>query len=78
MKRMSASEFKTQCLRVIEQVQATREPVLITKRGRPVAKLIPSGKPAKFLGRLKGIIKVVGDIESPVEPPSAWNVLRRD
>lgn len=39
-------------------------------RGRPQAKLVPFANPnKKFLGRLRGIIKIVGDIESPVEPP---------
>jgi hypothetical protein len=36
----------------------------------------PPEDPPKFIGRLKGIIKIVGDIESPVEPPEAWEVLR--
>jgi prevent-host-death family protein len=77
MKEMPAGEFKTHCLAVMEEVRATREPVLITKRGRPVAKLVPAeGKPSKFLGRLQGVVKIVGDIESPIEPAEAWKALR--
>ena len=46
--------------------------MLITKRGKPVARLVAVGKPNKFIGRLKGVFKIVGDIESPVVPPEAW------
>ena len=76
MKTISASEFKKRCLAVVTEVHSTREPVLITKRGKPVARLVPAGRPPKFIGRLKGIIKIVGDIESPVGPAEAWKVLR--
>ncbi len=41
MKKMSAAEFKARCLKVMDEVQATREEVLITKKGRPVAKSGP-------------------------------------
>jgi prevent-host-death family protein len=76
MKTMAAGEFKAKCLKVVDRVNATREPVLITKKGRPVAKLVPAGPVGKdFLGCLVGIIEIVGDIESPVEPPEAWDVL---
>jgi antitoxin (DNA-binding transcriptional repressor) of toxin-antitoxin stability system len=46
--------------------------VLITKRGKPVARLTPAGRAPGFIGRLKGIIKIVGDIESPIVPPEDW------
>jgi prevent-host-death family protein len=72
MKTISASEFRARCLAVVEEVNSTREPVLITKRGRPVARLVAAGKPRKFIGRLKGVFEIVGDIESPVDPPEAW------
>jgi prevent-host-death family protein len=73
MKKMAAGRFKTQCMRVLEEVRATGEPVIITKQGRPIAKLMPAGT---FLGRLQGVVKIQGDIESPVEPIEAWEVLR--
>jgi len=76
MRTISASEFKKRCASVVTEVHSTREPVLITKFGKPIARLVPAGRPPKFIGRLKGIIKIVGDIESPVEPPEAWEVLR--
>ncbi|HEV3037417.1 MAG TPA: type II toxin-antitoxin system Phd/YefM family antitoxin [Candidatus Angelobacter sp.] len=77
MKEMPAGEFKAHCLAVMDQVRATREPVVITKRGRPVAKLVPvEEKPSKFLGRLQGVVKILGDIESPIEPLESWKALR--
>ena len=77
MKKMAAGEFKARCLAVIDTVQKTREAVLITKRGRPVAKLVPAEEaPREFFGRLEGIVKIVGDIESPIEPADAWDALR--
>ena len=78
MKKMAAGEFKSRCLAVMDSVQKTKEPVLITKRGRPVAKLVPAEEAAarEFLGRLEGIVKIVGDIESPIEPLDAWDALR--
>lgn len=77
MKKMPAGEFKAQCLTVMENVNKTREPVLITKRGKPVAKLVPADRDAvNLIGRLEGIIKIKGDIESPIEPPEVWEALR--
>ena len=77
MKTMAAGKFKAQCLKVMDRVNATREPVVITKKGRPVAKLVPVGSPAEdFFGCLAGTMEIVGDIESPVERPEAWEALR--
>jgi prevent-host-death family protein len=77
MKKMAAGKFKARCLAVIDTVQKTKEAVLITKRGVPVAKLIPAEQgPGEFLGRLEGIVKIVGDLESPIQSADAWDVLR--
>ena len=77
MRKIGAGEFKTRCLTLMEDVRSTREPLVITKRGKPVAKLVPvdDGKD-EFIGRLKGVLKIVGDIESPVVPAEDWEVLR--
>jgi len=76
MKKISVEQFKARCLAIIEQARTTREPVLITKRGRPIVKLIPADEAPEFLGRLQGIVAIRGDIESPLEPPETWEVLR--
>ena len=77
MKTISAAEFKARRLSLRDDVRSTREPVVITKRGKPVAKQVPAeeGKP-EFIGRLEGVFRIVGDIESPVVPPEARDVLR--
>jgi prevent-host-death family protein len=68
MKKIAAGEFKARCLTLMEDVRSTREPLIITKRGKPVAKLVPiEEKKDDFIGRLKGVIRVVGDIESPID-----------
>ena len=77
MKTMSASEFKTRCLKVMDKVQAMRETIIITKRGGPVAKLVPVEKRYKKLfGCLVGKVKIIGDIESPIVPPQTWQAFR--
>jgi prevent-host-death family protein len=68
MKKIAAGEFKARCLTLMEDVRSTREPLLITKRGKPVAKLVPADEPKNdFIGRLEGVFRVVGDIESPID-----------
>ena len=68
MKRMPVDKFRANCSAVLESVQQTNEPVLITRQGSPLVKIVPANHiPAqKFLGRLNGKIKIVGDIESPL------------
>lgn len=77
MKKVPAAVFKAQCLTLMEDVRSTKQPLLITKRGKPVAKLVPvDGGKDDFIGRLEGIVRIMGDVESPVEPPEAWDALR--
>ncbi len=67
MKKIAAGEFKARCLALMEDVRSTREPLIITKRGKPVAKLVPvDSKKDDWIGRLNRVIKIVGDIESPI------------
>ena len=68
MHDVSISEFKAKCLGLIEQVYKTRQPLRITRHGRPVAEVIPAGpdRKRKFLGDMVGTGKIVGDIVSPV------------
>jgi len=74
---MRAGEFKARCLKVVDQVHKTRQPVVITKRGKPVAKLVPADKRGDdIFGCLKGVFKIVGDIESPAVAPEEWEANR--
>ncbi|HKU25276.1 MAG TPA: type II toxin-antitoxin system Phd/YefM family antitoxin [Candidatus Sulfotelmatobacter sp.] len=73
MKKIAAATFKAQCLALMDDVRHTKQPLLITKRGKPVAKLVPVEEQTDdFLDRLKGVFRVVGDIESPIDPPEIW------
>jgi prevent-host-death family protein len=72
IRTVSATEFKSRSLALLREVHQLRETVLITKRGKPVARLTPAGRSPGFIGRLRGIIKIVGDITSPIVPPEDW------
>ena len=65
---MKASEFKAKCLKLMDEVAESGEEIVITKNGRPVSRLAPYRKqpPAPF-GRDRHLIRILGDIESPIE-----------
>jgi prevent-host-death family protein len=72
---MAAGKFKAQCLAVMDEVQAKREPVVVTKNGKPVAKLVPLDLPegedpldAFYFGN----IEIVGDIMAPIYTDQEW------
>ncbi len=71
---INAAEFKAKCLKLLDQVAATHEPLVITKRGRPVAKLVPIEDEARppLFGYMKGTGQILGDIVNvPHEPWAA-------
>ena len=75
MKTIKASEFKAKCLKIMDEVAATGEPVVITKNGVPVAQLVPAvRKLDTVVGALKGSVTILGDIISPIDVE--WEVMR--
>ncbi len=63
MKQIPAAKFKEQCLALLDRVD--EDGIVITKRGKPVAKLIPiRTESAALIGRLKGRVKVKGNVFS--------------
>jgi prevent-host-death family protein len=73
---MSAAEFKAKCLQAMEQVAATGDPIIVTKRGKAIAQLAPvARKPKTLRGFLKGRVKTRRDIIRPVNVP--WDADRR-
>jgi prevent-host-death family protein len=65
---VSAVDFKANCLRLMDEVVQQRRPIIITKRGKPVAKLVPvEEEPINLFGRMAGTAKICGDIISPIE-----------
>jgi len=66
MRRMPAGSFKVHCLAIMDEVQAKRETVVITKRGRPVVKVVPADQERdEIYSFLRGKGAVTGDIVSP-------------
>ncbi len=63
---IAAAAFKAQCLKLLDDVAATGRPLTITKRGRPVARLVPIPGPQALFGAMKGSVLAQRDIVSPV------------
>ncbi len=77
MREIPAGEFKVRCLALMDQVQRTGEPIVVTKRGKPVVKLVPAkAKDDAIFGHMAGKAKIVGDIVSPVTPLEDWDSLK--
>ena len=69
-----AGEFKARCLKLMDEVSRTGEEIVVTKRGKPVARLVavkPAAEPETLFGYMKGTIEIVGDIVSPIDVD--WN-----
>ena len=77
METINASDFKARCLAILDRVQATGEPVVILKRGRPVAELFPATRSHATYPQLElqGTVTVVGDIVEPAVPEEEWESL---
>ena len=78
MRRMPAGEFKAKCLRVMEDVRKYRTPVVITKKGKAVAKLVPADEaPKSIFGCMADKVQIIGDIErTSVFPPlEQWDIV---
>jgi prevent-host-death family protein len=67
MASIGAGEFKVKCLQLLDVVAETREPLVITKFGKPVATVIPMPPKLKLRGALKGSVLFEDDIVSPLE-----------
>jgi prevent-host-death family protein len=76
VKKMAAGQFKVHCLAVMDEVQAKKETVLITKHGKPVAKLVPvSGEKDDIYGFMAGKGRIIGDVISPALSLEEWGDL---
>lgn len=79
MRTMNVTEFKAHCLKVIDEVSRSGEPVQILKRGKPVAQVTRPLDPGDRAPQraLKGTVRVCGDIIGPALPAETWDVERR-
>jgi len=62
--QVPAGEFKTHCLHLLDEVERSGVPLLVTKRGRPVARIVPvvNDQPASLLGCMRGMVTIQGDL----------------
>jgi prevent-host-death family protein len=76
--KIGAGEFKAKCLSLLDQVEKTRQEIVVTKRGRPVAKVVPieQEKP-QLWGRMAGTFVILGDIVSPIED-AGWDEVEKN
>ena len=77
MSRMiKASEFKAKCLALLDEVERAGENLVITKKGKPIADVVPhkTEKKRQLFGLLKGRLEIVGDIISPLDVE--WEALK--
>jgi prevent-host-death family protein len=78
MIEVAISEFKAKCLALLEQVRRTRQPIRITRHGKPVADVVPAAPAvdrSSLIGSMKDS-KILGDIISPANDEDEWEVLR--
>lgn len=80
MNEMGAAEFKAHCLQVMERVRRTRQEVVITKRGVPVAKLVPPDPPrnGSVFGCLAAETTIVGDVLAPLYTDADWQAWEQE
>lgn len=79
METIAISQFKATCLRLLERVSKTGQPLLVTKRGMPIAQILPPPAPTAVktsaFGCMRGTAEQVGDIVGPLAADD-WSVLR--
>jgi len=70
-----AGEFKAKCLKLLDKVAEDRQPMIITKRGKPVAELVPiRAEERDIVGSMKGSVTILGDIISPLDVE--WDAMK--
>lgn len=73
LKTIAAGEFKTKCLSLMDSVKEDQITIVITKRGKPVAKLVPvKDSPIDKFGCMGNTVTIKGDIVSPLDED--WEV----
>jgi prevent-host-death family protein len=81
MEEIAISKFKATCLAVLERVRRTKQPIRVTRFGKPVAEIVPSAdadKPRRPLGTLGGTIDIQADIVGPIGDESDWEAAQEN
>ncbi len=79
MQEVSISEFKAKCLALLERVRKTKQPLRVTRHGKPVAEIVPATPVfdrSAWIGSLKDFTQILGDIISPASDEDEWEVMR--
>jgi prevent-host-death family protein len=72
-----AAVFKAECLKLMDEVARTGQPVIITKHGKPVAQLVPiPAQSGSLFGYMKDTVKIKGDVVAPID--EEWSALSGD
>lgn len=77
--RISISEFKATCLAVLDEVRRTGRSVVVTRRGEPIAEIVPPSRAALgevWVGAMQGTATFADDLIEPASAPDEWDVLR--
>jgi prevent-host-death family protein len=77
---VTISTFKATCLALLAKVKRTGQPILVTRRGEPIAQVVPPPPPTRprsWLGSLRTMGQIRGDIVSPALPEREWDARRR-
>lgn len=79
MKEVAISEFKAKCLGLLEEVRKTRQPIRVTRFGKPIAEVGPAAPeehPKSWLGCMAGTVEILGDIVGPSGSLEDWEAGR--
>jgi prevent-host-death family protein len=72
---IQAGQFKAKCLKLMDKVHKTKRRIVITKRNKPIAQLVPIEEDeGSLFGRMKGTIRIIGDILVPID--EVWDASR--
>jgi prevent-host-death family protein len=80
METVPISKFKATCLALLDRVKRTGQPIIITRKGEPIAQVIPPPapqKPPSWLGSFQSTGRIEGDIVSPATDSQEWEALQR-
>lgn len=78
MRTIGAGEFKQRCLALLDEVGQSGEPIVVTKRGRAVAQVVPvpPGRHGDWRGAMRAQGEVRGDLVAPAAGSGDWEILR--
>ncbi len=73
--KIQAGKFKARCLKLMDKVHRTKKRIIITKRNKPIAQLIPiEEETGSLFGKMKGTVQILGDIIAPID--EVWDASR--